>query len=174
MGRNAIHRIGALVAAIAAVEPRRPVIHGCQFLESLQVVAVHGGVAGNVVPDRVELDLGHRFAPDRTPEQAEAFVRSVLAPFLEPGDTAEVVDRSPAALPAVDHPCVAALIDRNALDVQGKLGWTDVARFAERGIPAINLGPGDSTLAHTAEERVHRDSIERAFVALDDLLAVGP
>jgi succinyl-diaminopimelate desuccinylase len=49
-----------------------------------------------------------------------------------------------------------------------------VARFAERGIPAVNLGPGDSTLAHTAGEHVRRDSIERAHAALDDLLSVGP
>jgi succinyl-diaminopimelate desuccinylase len=74
----------------------------------------------------------------------------------------------------VDHPCIAALIGRHELEVRAKLGWTDVARFAARGVPAVNLGPGDSTLAHTAEEHVHRSSIERAFAALDDLLSVGP
>ncbi len=173
MGRNAIHRLGALLTAISDVEARRPEILGCQFHESLQVVHVEGGVAGNVVPDRVEIDLGHRFAPDRTPEEAQAWVRSVVDPFLEPDDVIELIDLSPAAWPAIDHPCIAALIERQQLGVRSKLGWTDVARFAERGVPAINLGPGDSTLAHTAEERVHRDSIERTYVALDDLLRIG-
>lgn len=174
MGRNAIHRLGGMLSAIAEVAPRRPELLGCQFHEALQVVRVEGGVAGNVVPDHVEIDLGHRFAPDRTAAQAEAEVRLLLAPFLEPGDSVELVDVSPAAWPAVDHPCIAALIERHGLGVRAKLGWTDVARFAERGVPAVNLGPGDSTLAHTAEEHVRRDSIERAFAALDDLLTVGP
>lgn len=174
MGRNAIHRLGALLTAISDVEVRTPEILGCQFHEALQVVHVEGGVAGNVVPDRAVLEVGHRFAPDRTPAEAEAWARSVIEPFLEPGDSLEVTDMSPAAWPAVDHPCIVALVQRHGLEVTGKLGWTDVARFAERGVPAVNLGPGEATLAHTAEERVHRDSIERAFAALDDLLAVGP
>jgi succinyl-diaminopimelate desuccinylase len=174
MGRNAIHRLAGLLGAVAEVEARQPEILGCRFHEALQVVRVEGGVAGNVVPDRAEIDLAHRFAPDRTVEEAERFVRSVIDPFLEPGDTVEIVDTSPAAWPAVDHPCIAALIGRHELEVRAKLGWTDVARFAARGVPAVNLGPGDSTLAHTAEEHVHRSSIERAFAALDDLLSVGP
>lgn len=174
MGRNAIHRLGALLVAIAEYEPRRPELSGCRFHEALQVVRVAGGVAGNVVPDSAEIDLAHRFAPDRTAAEAERHVRELLAPHLEDGDTVEVVDSSPAAPPAVDHPVVQALVGRHGLGVRAKLGWTDVARFAAMGVPAVNLGPGDSTLAHTAEERVHRDSIERTFAALDDLLSNGP
>jgi len=174
MGRNAIHRLGGLLTAISEYEPRQPEILGCQFHEALQVVRVEGGVAGNVVPDSAEIDLSHRFAPDRTPAEAEAHVRSVLAPHLEDGDELELVDMSPAAAPAVDHPCVAALIERHGLGVRGKLGWTDVARFTAHGIPAVNLGPGDSTLAHAPEEHLRRDSIDRAYSVLDDLLTVGP
>lgn len=173
-GVNAIHRLGPLLTAVAATEVRRPLIDGCQFHESLQVVRVEGGVAGNVVPDRVEIDLGHRFAPDRDADAAEAWVRSVISPHLADGDLVELVDSSPAAAPAVEHPCVAALIERHDLTVRAKLGWTDVARFARRGVPAVNLGPGDSSLAHTAGEYVEASSLLRAAVALEDLVRNGP
>ena len=174
MGRNAIHRLGALLVAIDAYVPRQPEILGCRFHEALQVVRVEGGIAGNVVPDAVTIDLGHRFAPDRTPAEAEAHVRSVIDPLLDADDTVELVDVSAAAYPALDHPCIEALVARHGLGIRSKLGWTDVARFAERGVPAVNLGPGQATLAHTAEERVERGSLDRTFAALDDLLATGP
>ena len=54
-----------------------------------------------------------------------------------------------------------------------KLGWTDVARFASRGIPALNFGPGDPEIAHTAGELVTRDSIERAYATLARFVGVG-
>ena len=170
MGRNAIHRLAPVLAALAAYEPRRPVISGCAYHEALLAVGIEGGVSGNVVPDAATVLIGHRFAPDRTTTEAEAHVREVLAPFLDDGDELELIDASPAAAPAVDHPLVAALIARNSLEVSAKLGWTDVARFAERGIPAANFGPGDPTIAHTAGEHVTRDSVERTWAALDDLV----
>ncbi len=173
MGRNAIHRLGDLLVALEVFEPRQPEILGCHFHEALQATHVEAGVAGNVVPDRAEIQIAHRFAPDRSMDEAEAWVRSFLAPYLTDGDTIEVVDRSPAAWPAVDHPAVAALVERHGLEVRAKLGWTDVARFASHGVPAVNLGPGDSTLAHTQHERLERDHLERTFVALDDLLTNG-
>lgn len=174
MGRNAVHRLGALLRLLEDYEPRRPDVLGCRYHEALQAVRVEGGVAGNVVPDRVEIDVAHRFAPDRSTAQAEAHVRELIAGVIEADDEVELIDSSPAAAPAVDHPCIAALITRHGLSVRAKLGWTDVARFAERGTPAVNLGPGEATLAHTAEERVERGSIERTQRALADLLQTGP
>jgi len=173
MGRNAIHRAGRLLAAIADHEPRRPVIDGCEFREALQAVAVEGGVAGNVVPDRAVVTINHRFAPDRTVDEARAAVESVLAPHLEPGDEVEVVDAADAAPPSLSHPLLAALRTRNDLPVRAKLGWTDVSRFAAAGIPAANFGPGDSTLAHRSDERVERASLEAVHRALEDLLRRG-
>ncbi len=174
MGRNAIHRLAPLLAAVAAHPVREPVIDGCQFREALNAVTVEGGVSGNVIPDRVVVTINHRFAPDRTPAEAEAAVRAVIAPALEEGDQVEVVDMAPAAAPSLGHPVLAALVERNRLPVSAKLGWTDVARLAEYGIPATNFGPGDATIAHTAEERVARAPIERCFAALDELLRAGP
>jgi len=173
MGRNAIHRMGRILAAVEAVPERRPVIDGCEFREALQAVGVQGGVSGNVVPDEASVTINHRFAPDRTAAEAEAHVRALLAPALEDGDTVELVDVADAAAPSLDHPLLAALVERNGLAVLAKLGWTDVARFAAHGIPAANFGPGDATLAHRADERVDREPIERCFAALDDLLRTG-
>jgi succinyl-diaminopimelate desuccinylase len=173
MGRNAVHRLGSLLVALSEFEPRRPEICGLRFHEALQATHVEAGVAGNVVPDRAEVRIAHRFAPDRTADEAEAWLRSFLEPFTEPGDELVVDDRSPAAWPALEHPLVRSLVRRNGLDVRSKLGWTDVARFTELGVPAINLGPGDSTLAHTRDERVSAASLERTFASLDDLLTNG-
>ncbi|HEX6418157.1 MAG TPA: succinyl-diaminopimelate desuccinylase [Acidimicrobiales bacterium] len=173
MGRNAIHRAGRLLAALDAYEPRRPVLDGCRFHEGLQAVAVEGGVAGNVVPDRAVVTINHRFAPDRTEERARAHVEEVLAPYLEDGDEVALVDVAGAAPPALAHPLLAALRGRNDLVVRAKLGWTDVSRFAAAGIPAANFGPGDPTLAHTRDEHVDRASLDATHAALGDLLRRG-
>lgn len=174
MGRNAVHRLGPLLSLLDAHEPRQPVIEGLQFREALQAVGVNGGVATNVIPDSAIVGLNHRFAPDRTPEEAEASVRDLLAPVLEEGDTIELVDVAPGAAPSLDHPLLLALVERSGLGVRAKLGWTDVARFAARGIPAVNLGAGDSSLAHNKNERVEGDRLDISYRALHDLITAGP
>ena len=173
MGRNAIHRLGEVLSRVADAQWRRPVIDGCEYREALQAVGVDGGVAANVVPDRATLTLNHRFAPDRTPDEAEAAVRAVVEPALGDGDVIERVDVADGAAPGLDHPLLATLIERNDLEVRAKLGWTDVARFAARGVPAANFGPGEATIAHSADERLEREPLDRTAAALRDLLSVG-
>lgn len=173
MGRNAIHRVGEVLDIVRRFEGRRPVVEGCEYRESLQAVHVEGGVAGNVVPDRAALRINYRFAPDRDPEAAEAFVRSLMAPVLSGSDSLEVVDCSPAARPGLDDPVLRALIERNGLEVRAKLGWTDVAFFAQRGVPASNFGPGDPTVAHTKDEFLERCWLDDTHAALVDLLTRG-
>ncbi len=173
MGRNAIHRLGALLATLDDLPFREPVIDGCTFREALQAVFVGGGVAGNVVPDEATVTVNHRFAPDRTPAEAEEYVRSVVAPFMEEGDTFELTDMSPPAKPDLRHPLMASFLGRNNVMVRAKLGWTDVAFFAEQGIPAVNFGPGDPTLAHTQQEHLNEVPLIVAYTALQDLLTTG-
>lgn len=173
MGRNAVHRLGEVLRRVAEAEMRRPTIDGLEFREALQAVAVTGGVAGNVVPDEASVTLNHRFAPDRTPDEAEAFVRSVLDGALEDGDTFEVVDSAAGAMPGLGNPLIAAFVGRANLSVTAKLGWTDVARFAAHGIPAVNFGPGSATLAHTPDERLERAPLEWCFRVLRALITQG-
>ena len=173
MGRNAVHRLSDLLEVLQAYRPRRPVIDGCNFAEALQATSVSGGVASNVVPDEATLTVNHRFAPDRTPEQAEAHVRAVFAGCLGEGDAVELVETAPAAAPNLDHPLLAAVVEAGGgpSAVRAKLGWTDAAFFAARGVPALNFGPGDSELAHTAGEYVTRDSLDATYGALAGVIA---
>lgn len=173
MGRNAIHRLGAVLRLLESFESRSPMIEGCQFREALQAVAVSGGVASNVVPDLASVTINRRFAPDRTAAEAEAEVRALLAAVLEEGDEVRLVDAAPAAAPGLDNPVLRSLVEDHHLAVQAKLGWTDVARFAEAGIPACNLGPGDAALAHRADERVDRASLERSYEVLHAVLTTA-
>jgi succinyl-diaminopimelate desuccinylase len=171
MGVNALHRLGPILDRVAAFEPREPVVDGCRYREALQAVAVSGGVAANVVPDLAILTVNHRFAPDRDAAAAEGAVRALIEPLLDVtgGDGISVVDQSPAAPPALEHPVLARLLAASGSAPRAKLGWTDAAFFAERGIPAANFGPGDPELAHTADERVTGAALERSF---DSLVAV--
>ena len=169
LGRNAIHRLGDVLSRVSAYKARRVTIDGCEFREGLQAVYVEGGVAGNVVPDRAVVRLNHRFAPDRTPEEAVAHVRAVVGDV----DGFEIVDVAAAAAPALGHPLLAALVSRTGQAPRAKLGWTDVSRFAEHGIPATNFGPGDPTLAHTKHEHVTRSDIETVHAVLRGLLEAG-
>ena len=169
-GRNAIHRLAPLLGALAVYEGRRVVLDGCAFQEGLQAVKVTGGVASNVVPDLAVLTLNHRFAPDRTPEEAEAHVREVVGSV----DRFEVIDCSPAAAPSLGHPLLQALLGLTEQLPRAKLGWTDVARFAARGIPATNFGPGDPNVAHRHDERLTRSDIGNAYRVLASLLRAQP
>jgi len=169
MGRNAIHRLGKVLRRLEGYQERRPVLDGCEFREAVQAVAVTGGVAGNVVPDVASVTVNHRFAPDRTPAEAEASLREVVGDV----DRFELLDVADGAAPGLDHPLLRALIERNRLEVRAKLGWTDVARFAAQGMPAVNFGPGDPTLAHTRDERVERAALDATAAALRDLVVRG-
>jgi succinyl-diaminopimelate desuccinylase len=173
MGRNAVHRLAAVLNVLAEYEPRQPVIDGCRFHEALQAVAIEGGVAGNVVPDVAVLTINFRFAPDRTMVDAEAHVRGLFAPMLEDGDSLELVDASDAAAPGLDHPLLASLAQRAGGEVLAKLGWTDVSRFAARGIPAVNFGPGDNTVAHTAGEYLDRAPLDKVWSVVHALVTEG-
>ncbi len=150
LGDNAIHAAAPLLSALAAYQPRSVDIDGCVYREGLSAVRISGGVAGNVVPDSCTVTINFRFAPDRTESEALAHVQDVLAPHA-----VTLVDSASGALPGLSAPAArdfVAAADAGA--PRAKYGWTDVARFAALGIPAVNYGPGDPNLAHTREESI--------------------
>ncbi|MFI7678717.1 succinyl-diaminopimelate desuccinylase [Actinophytocola sp. NPDC049390] len=166
MGSNAIHALSGALATLAAYEPRVVDIDGCTYHEGLQAVRVGGGVSGNVVPDEAVLTVNHRFAPDRTPADAEAHLREVFA-----GYDLRVTDMAAGALPGLSAPAAAELVTAAGGAPVAKLGWTDVARFAALGMPAVNFGPGDPVLCHTHEENVPMAQITRCVDVLNRFLS---
>jgi succinyl-diaminopimelate desuccinylase len=148
-GENAIHAAGEVMARLAAYTPRRPVIDGLEYREGLSAVGIRGGVAGNVIPDECVVTVNYRFAPDRSADEALTHVREVFA-----GWEVECKDLAPGALPGLSRPAAAAFLAVTGKPAAPKFGWTDVARFSELGVPAVNYGPGDPSLAHSRDEFV--------------------
>jgi succinyl-diaminopimelate desuccinylase len=168
MGDNAIHRAAGALVRIAAGDPGPVAVDGLEYRQALQAVRIEGGIANNVVPDECSIVVNRRFAPSVTLDVAEAETRALVAD----ADAVEVLNASIAAPPNLSDPLVAELVGSFDLGVRPKLGWTDVARFAAHGVPALNFGPGDPALAHTAGERVTRASLEGCHAVLGRFLGV--
>ncbi|BBY82470.1 succinyl-diaminopimelate desuccinylase [Mycolicibacterium pulveris] len=159
LGDNAIHKLGDVLARLKDYQARSVDIDGCVYREGLSAVGIDGGIAGNVIPDAASVTINFRFAPDRTPDQALRHVHEVLDGL---DVRIELTDSAPGALPGLTKPAAAALAAAAGGRVRAKYGWTDVARFAALGIPAVNYGPGDPNLAHRADERVETAAITAA------------
>ena len=176
MGVNAIHAMAPVIERIADYGNPVELVDGLEFRESLSVVRVEGGIANNVIPEAASMTVNYRFAPSKRADDALEWVRSL---FEDTDATIEVDDLCEGARPGADSPvaerflAVARRVAAEAgaeLGLAAKVGWTDVARFTQVGVPAMNFGPGDPLLAHTRDEhapvsdivRVHRTL--RAFL----------
>jgi succinyl-diaminopimelate desuccinylase len=168
LGDNAIHKLGAVLDRLAEYRARSVDIDGCVYREGLSAVRLDGGVAGNVIPDAASVTVNFRFAPDRSPQAALEHVHEVFD-GLEV--TIELTDSAAGALPGLSAPAAMSLVEAAGGQVRAKYGWTDVSRFAARGIPALNYGPGDPNLAHRRDERVSIAQISAAVKMLRDYLS---
>jgi succinyl-diaminopimelate desuccinylase len=161
-GRNAVHEAGRVLARLQAYQPREVEVEGLVYREGLNAVAISGGIAGNVIPDECRIVVNYRFAPDRAASAAAEHVREVFE-----GYEVEIVDAADGARPGLDRPAAAAFVAAIGAEPRAKEGWTDVARFSALGVPAVNFGPGDPSVAHADDEHVpvaHLRSCEEALL----------
>jgi succinyl-diaminopimelate desuccinylase len=166
MGSNAIHAVTPVLQHLVDYVPREVEVDGLVYREGLNAVGIRGGVAGNVIPDECVVEVNYRFAPDRDAAQAEQHVRDVFAGF-----EVEVTDIAEGARPGLTDPLALDFLRAVGGEARPKYGWTDVARFAALGIPAVNYGPGDPSLAHADDERVPVEQIERCERGLRNWLS---
>ena len=172
MGVNAIHAMAPVIERIADYGNPVELVDGLEFRESLSVVRVEGGIANNVIPEAASMTVNYRFAPSKRADDALAWVRSL---FEGTGATIEVDDLCEGARPGADSPVAERFLtvarriaaERGTeLLLSAKVGWTDVARFTQVGVPAMNFGPGDPLLAHTRDEHAPVSDIVRVYDTL--------
>lgn len=161
MGRNAIHETAPILQRLAEFVPEEIEVDGLVYREGVNAVAIEGGVAGNVIPDRCVVQVNYRFAPSRSGSQA---VDRMLDLF--DGFEVRIADAAVGARPGLDRPLAREFLRAVGGQARAKYGWTDVARFSALGIPAVNYGPGDPALAHADDERVPAHQLERCEAGL--------
>jgi succinyl-diaminopimelate desuccinylase len=168
-GDNALHKAGSFLVDLGKLEPQESILDGLSYRSVMSATMAEGGRGRNIIPDMFWVNVNHRFAPDRSLAEAQAN----LVRFVNDRARVEWVDLSPAAPPHGSHPLVAVLRDAGVAGVEAKQAWTDVARFAAHGVPAVNWGPGENAQAHQRNEwtsipklREGRDILARFFRAL--------
>lgn len=165
MGQNAIHDAAEILTRLAQYTPAEVEVDGLVYREGMNAVGIAGGIAGNMIPDECVVSVNYRFAPATSVAQALAHVRELFDGF-----EVELADAASGARPGLDDPLATEFAAAVTAVTGGrpgpKYGWTDVARFAELGVPAVNFGPGDPSLAHADDEQVPIDQIHSCTRAL--------
>jgi succinyl-diaminopimelate desuccinylase len=160
-GHNAIHEAMTILGRLAAYESQTVVVDGLDYREALNAVRIRGGIAGNVIPDECVVTVNYRFAPNKSGAQALAHVRELFE-----GYAVELTETADGARPGLHLPAAQAFVQALAVSVRAKQGWTDVARFSELSIPAVNFGPGDPSWAHHDQEHCPVQQLFEAEAAL--------
>ena len=168
-GDNAIYKAAPLLEALRERARRDVAVGGLVFHEVISATTATTDNSRNVVPDRFVLNLNSRFAPGRTAEAAIGELRMLVPPDAQ----LEIVDVAPAGAVRLDEPRLAAWIARRGLAVAAKQAWTDVARLCERGLAAVNFGPGATAEAHQARESIAIDALEAHHAHLRDLVGAA-
>jgi succinyl-diaminopimelate desuccinylase len=167
---NAITHAAAGVNALHAFPAEHVLFDGLEFAEVASVTRIAGGIAENVIPDRVACHVNYRYAPGRSALDAEARIRALCE---QPHATLEIHSNAPSGAVAVGHPLVQELIAAGGLSVAPKQAWTPVAEFALAGVPAVNFGPGDPAYAHRRDELVRVDALVKSARTLEAFLCSG-
>jgi acetylornithine deacetylase/succinyl-diaminopimelate desuccinylase-like protein len=165
LGRNAVHLMARIVHRLqteyaAQLRRRRHALLGCA---TVSVGSICGGSQANIVPDECHIEVDRRTLPG----ESEAAVQRELARFLDRRKLKAAVAnaKSAACLPLETDPKLP-LVARflKSVGERGPAGvnyFCDASVLARGGIPSVVFGPGDIAQAHTADEWISLDSLER-------------
>ncbi len=164
-----VSAISAMARAIAALEAHFTGLLAANVHPNLgrstgSIGIIRGGSGVNIVPDFCEILVDIRLVAGQSWERTYDDLRRVVE-----GSSPDVrweFDPNPLADPSFcfpeDHPAV-----RLACDAVGKPGSRvvnfscDASKIAAAGIPCLVFGPGDIAHAHTADESIAIEDLER-------------
>ncbi len=154
-GENAIYKLTSAIEAIRATVI--PELFRCEHpllgRSTLSLGTIRGGSKTNIVPDYGEATIDIRVIPGEDPDRLIALLREA-APLV-------ILDHQGSAPLYTDptHPLIMKLAAHGAVPV-GAPWFCDAAVFAEKGMPAVALGPGSIAQAHTADEWISVADLE--------------
>jgi acetylornithine deacetylase/succinyl-diaminopimelate desuccinylase-like protein len=165
LGRNAVHAMSRIVDLLqtsyaAGLRRRRHRLLGCG---TVSVGAICGGTQPNIVPDRCTILIDRRTLPGET----DAGVRREFLTLLRRKhlQAAFAKKRLPDCLPLETDPKLP-LVARFLRSVGqrkpvGVRYFCDASVLGHGGIPSVVFGPGDIAQAHTADEWISVEALER-------------
>jgi len=170
LGRNAVHAMARIVDLLqtryAAVLSRRH--HPLLGRPTVSVGVIAGGTQPNIVPDRCSILVDRRTLPG----EREGAVRGEITHLLRQAGLRAWFSgaRTAPCLPLETDPHLplVALFLKTAGQRRpaGVHYFCDASVLAHRGIPSVVFGPGDIAQAHTGDEWISIDSLERARALL--------
>jgi succinyl-diaminopimelate desuccinylase len=160
-GENALTAAGNFLAELHERQVEEVVVEGLTFYEVLAPTMARAGRAKNVVPDTFWINVNYRFGPGK--DQGD--VRRVFEELLKGRADYVVADYAPSGPVDLDNVLLRKIIE-TGLEVRAKQAWTDVARFAERGVAAANFGPGLPSQAHQDTEFAELPLLEVCYERL--------
>ena len=184
-GANAIEQNAMVAAKLMEVAQERTAHRSMEeYFElpytTVNVGAIQGGTAINIIPNHAELLFEYRTMPgedaDYVLRQVEGYVSEVLLPNFrkqQPGVDIQVEAISRGA-PMITEP--GAEIETLALELTGEARsgaapyYTEGAIYNEAGIPTVICGPGDIDQAHRPNEFVTLAQLEKGLPFLGRLI----
>jgi acetylornithine deacetylase len=134
---------------------------------------IRGGTQINVIPHACEIHVDRRIVPGEDPATVLPAVERCLDELRQRHPQINVAQDQPLLVdppldPAVnDHfaPAVGAILREMNLDPTptGVPYGTNASCYTSNAIPAVILGPGDIAQAHTADEFLALDQLERGI-----------
>ncbi len=134
----------------------------------LNVAGLSGGIAFNVIPSSAELTWSLRPAPGFDAAAWRAEIRAAAAAIDAGIELAEIIDHAPFR--CAQPEALRALLAGHVASFGPLDFWTEAALYAERGIHAVVVGPGDISQAHAADEWVALADLDWAVELYGDAL----
>ena len=162
MGENPILKMSEVINFIQNNEIEEHTIDGLLFKQVITATKISGGSANNVIPSHLNLNINFRFLPTQNESEASKFITDTFSKY---GDI-NIKNSSNGAMPNLQSNHVKNFIKNTNAEVTPKQAWTDIARFSQEGIPAVNFGPGNPLLAHSPDEFVNTSQIVESYESI--------